>query len=224
TDIMAYNTYPGWYWAQPSTMKSSVAHWNGLVGSKGICVSEYGAGANIWHHQQDVQSAPKTDGIFHPEEWQAIVHEQNYRGISSSDFVWGSFVWNMFDFASASRNEGDILGLNDKGLVTYDRKVKKDAFYFYQSAWSESPVLHITSKRDIARREPATDIKIYSNCDNIRLKVNGQDCGHPDREDNILIWKNVSLKKGENRIEASGKKGTVELTDQCKWVLLDKKK
>lgn len=125
TDIMAYNTYPGWYWAQPSTMKSSVAHWNRLVGSKGICVSEYGAGANIWHHQQDVQSAPKTDGIFHPEEWQAIVHEQNYRGISSSDFVWGSFVWNMFDFASASRNEGDILGLNDKGLVTYDRKVKK---------------------------------------------------------------------------------------------------
>ena len=72
--------------------------------------------------------------------------------------------------------------------------------------------------------EPATDIKIYSNCDHIHLKVNGQDCGHPDREDNILIWKNVSLKKGENRIEASGKKGTVELTDQCKWVLLDKKK
>ena len=138
--------------------------------------------------------------------------------------MWGSFVWNMFDFASASRNEGDILGLNDKGLVTYDRKVKKDAFYFYQSAWSESPVLHITSKRDIARREPATDIKIYSNCDHIHLNENGQDCGHPDREDNILIWKNVSLKKGENRIEASGKKGTVELTDQCKWVLLDKKK
>lgn len=220
TDLMAYNTYPGWYWAQPSVMKSSVAHWNRLIGSKGICVSEYGAGANIWHHQQDVKSSPKTDGVFHPEEWQAIVHEQNYQAISSSDFVWGSFVWNMFDFASASRDEGDIQGLNDKGLVTYDRKVKKDAFYFYQSVWSEQPVLHIASRRDIARREPVTDIKIYSNCDNVRLKVNGQDCGSPAREGSIYIWKNISLKKGENRIEATGNRGSAGVSDQCKWVLL----
>lgn len=220
TDLMAYNTYPGWYWAQPSVMKSSVAHWNRLIGSKGICVSEYGAGANIWHHQQDVKSSPKTDGVFHPEEWQAIVHEQNYQAISSSDFVWGSFVWNMFDFASASRDEGDIQGLNDKGLVTYDRKVKKDAFYFYQSVWSEQPVLHIASRRDIARREPVTDIKIYSNSDNVRLKVNGQDCGSPAREGSIYIWKNISLKKGENRIEATGNRGSAGVSDQCKWVLL----
>lgn len=220
TDLMAYNTYPGWYWAQPSVMKSSVAHWNRLIGSKGICVSEYGAGANIWHHQQDVKSSPKTDGIFHPEEWQAIVHEQNYQAISSSDFVWGSFVWNMFDFASASRDEGDIQGLNDKGLVTYDRKVKKDAFYFYQSVWSEQPVLHIASRRDIARREPVTDIKIYSNCDNVRLKVNGQDCGSPTREGSIYIWKNISLRKGENRIETTGNRGAASVSDQCKWVLL----
>lgn len=220
TDLMAYNTYPGWYWAQPSVMKSSVAHWNRLIGSKGICVSEYGAGANIWHHQQDVKSSPKTDGVFHPEEWQAIVHEQNYQAISSSDFVWGSFVWNMFDFASASRDEGDIQGLNDKGLVTYDRKVKKDAFYFYQSVWSEQPVLHIASRRDIARREPVTDIKIYSNCDNVRLKVNGQDCGSPTREGSIYIWKNISLKKGENRIETTGNRGSAGVSDQCKWVLL----
>lgn len=220
TDLMAYNTYPGWYWAQPSVMKSSVAHWNRLIGSKGICVSEYGAGANIWHHQQDVKSSPKTDGVFHPEEWQAIVHEQNYQAISSSDFVWGSFVWNMFDFASASRDEGDIQGLNDKGLVTYDRKVKKDAFYFYQSVWSEQPVLHIASRRDIARREPVTDIKIYSNCDNVRLKVNGQDCGSPAREGSIYIWKNISLRKGENRIEATGNRGPSGVSDQCKWVLL----
>lgn len=220
TDLMAYNTYPGWYWAQPSVMKSSVAHWNRLVGSKGICVSEYGAGANIWHHQQDVKSSPKTDGVFHPEEWQAIVHEQNYQAISSSDFVWGSFVWNMFDFASASRNEGNIQGLNDKGLVTYDRKTRKDAFHFYKSAWSEQPVLHITGKRDIARREPVTNIKVYSNCDNVRLKVNGQDAGQPTREGTICIWKNISLKKGENRIEVSGNKGATRIADRCKWVLL----
>lgn len=220
TDIMAYNTYPGWYWAQPSMMKSSVAHWNRLVGSKGICVSEYGAGANVWHHQQDVKSAPKTDGIFHPEEWQSLVHEQNYQAINSSDFVWGSFVWNMFDFASASRNEGDLPGRNDKGLITYNRKIKKDAFYFYQSAWSKSPVLHITSKRDVARRDSITDIKVYSNCDNIRLRVNGQACENPVKKENIYIWQGVRLKKGENRIEVSGDKDHRTLSEKCNWILL----
>lgn len=122
TDIMAYNTYPGWYWGEPSTMRSSLGHWNRLVGEKGIAVSEYGAGANVWHHWQSDRKVPKADGIFHPEEWQAIVHEENYQAIASSPFVWGSFVWNMFDFASASRMEGDMPGMNDKGLVTYDRK------------------------------------------------------------------------------------------------------
>lgn len=220
TDIMAYNTYPGWYWAEPSTMKSSVAHWNRLVGSKGIAVSEYGAGANIWHHWQKVQRAPKTDGTFHPEEWQSIVHEQNYQAINSSDFVWGSFVWNMFDFASAFRNEGNIPGMNDKGLVTYDRKIRKDAFYYYKSLWSESPVLHLTSKRDVARIDTVTDIKVYSNCNNIRLEVNGKDCGKPVKNENIYVWKDISLKKGENRIEVSGNKEHHKLSDGCNWVLL----
>lgn len=220
TDIMAYNTYPGWYWAQPSMMKSSVAHWNRLVGSKGIGVSEYGAGANVWHHQQDVKSAPRTDGIFHPEEWQSIVHEQNYQAISDCNFVWGSFVWNMFDFASASRNEGNLPGRNDKGLLTYDRKIKKDAFYFYKSAWAKSPVLHITSRRDVARRDSITDVKVYSNCENIRLKVNGQECGNPIKRQNIYIWQGVGLRKGENQIEVCGDRDRHVLSEKCNWILL----
>lgn len=220
TDIMAYNTYPGWYWGEPSTMKSSLAHWNRLIGGKGIAVSEYGAGANIWHHWQTGQKTPKADGIFHPEEWQSIVHEQNYRAISEAPFVWGSFVWNMFDFASASRNEGSMQGMNDKGLVTYDRKIKKDAFYFYKSLWSEEPVLHITSKRDIARRDSAARIKVYSNCDNIVLKVNGKPGGVPTKENNIFIWENILLKKGENQINVSGRRNGIELSDHCKWIFL----
>lgn len=218
TDIMAYNTYPGWYWAEPSTMNSSLGHWNRLVGSKGIAVSEYGAGANPWHHWQKVSRAPKTDGTFHPEEWQSLVHEGNYQAIHKSDFVWGSFVWNMFDFASATRNEGNIRGLNDKGLVTYDRKIRKDAFYYYKSIWSEQPVLHLTSKRDVARIEPVINVKVYSNCNNVRLKVNGKDCGEPLKNENIYIWKEVSLQKGENKIEVAGSKEGRSLTDACNWV------
>ena len=150
-DIMAFNTYPGWYWAEPSEMKSTLERWNRQCGNKGIAVSEYGAGANVWHHWQTGKKTPKADGVFHPEEWQATVHEQTYDAIKRSGFAWGSFVWNMFDFASASRNEGDMPGMNDKGLVSYDRKIRKDAFYFYQSEWSEEPVVHIASRRDVAR-------------------------------------------------------------------------
>lgn len=220
TDIMAYNTYPGWYWGEPSTMKSSLVHWNRLIGEKGIAVSEYGAGANVWHHWQSDRKVPKADGIFHPEEWQSIVHEQNYQAIKDSPFVWGSFVWNMFDFASAFRNEGNMQGMNDKGLVTYDRKIKKDAFYYYKSLWSEEPVVHITGKRDIARNDSLTHIKVYSNCDHIVLKVNGKDCGNPLKNDNIYIWENVMLKKGENQINVSGDRNQIKLTDDCKWILL----
>jgi len=163
---------------------------------------------------------PKADGIFHPEEWQSIVHEQNYQAIEDSPFVWGSFVWNMFDFASAFRNEGSMQGMNDKGLVTYDRKIKKDAFYYYKSLWSEEPVVHITSKRDIARNDSLTRIKVYSNCDHIVLKVNGKEYGNPLKNDNIYIWENVTLRKGENQINVSGDRNQIKLTDDCKWILL----
>lgn len=220
TDIMAYNTYPGWYWGEPSTMKSSLVHWNRLIGEKGIAVSEYGAGANVWHHWQSDRKVPKADGIFHPEEWQSIVHEQNYQAIEDTPFVWGSFVWNMFDFASASRNEGNMQGMNDKGLVTYDRKIKKDAFYYYKSLWSEEPMVHITSKRDVARNDSLTRIKVYSNCDHIVLKVNGKDCGYPMRNGNIYIWENVTLRKGENLISVLGARNQIKIADGCKWILL----
>lgn len=220
TDIMACNTYPGWYWGEPSSMKSTLNNWNRSVGEKGIAVSEYGAGANVWHHWQSDRKVPKADGVFHPEEWQAIVHEENYQAIASSPFVWGSFVWNMFDFASASRMEGDMPGMNDKGLVTYDRKIKKDAFYYYQSLWSEEPVVHITSRRDIARNNSVTRIKVYSNCDHLVLKVNGKDCGAPVKNDNIYIWENVTLKKGENEINVSGDRNQVKQADRCKWFVL----
>ena len=218
-DIMAFNTYPGWYWAEPSEMKSTLERWNRQCGNKGIAVSEYGAGANVWHHWQTGKKTPKADGVFHPEEWQATVHEQTYDAIKRSGFAWGSFVWNMFDFASASRNEGDMPGMNDKGLVSYDRKIRKDAFYFYQSEWSEEPVVHIASRRDVARRDSLTDVKVYTNCETVRLKVNGKDYGSPERNGSICIWRKVGLKHGENQVEAFGHRGGQEFSDRCKWVL-----
>ena len=96
-----------------------------------IAISEYGAGASIYHQQDSlVQTSPGS--WWHPENWQTEYHIQNWKIISERPYVWGSFVWNMFDFGAAHRTEGDRPGINDKGLVTHDRKVKKDAFYFYK--------------------------------------------------------------------------------------------
>ena len=201
-------------------MASTLERWNGLVGGKGIAVSEYGAGANVEHHWQTGRKTPNVDGMFHPEEWQSIVHEQNYQAIMEADFVWGSFVWNMFDFASGGRNEGNTPGMNDKGLVTYDRKTKKDAFYFYKSLWTEEPMVYITSRRDAVRTIEDTPIKIYSNCDDVELFVNGKKCASSmERQGNICIWNAIRLAEGENLIEAKGldENGAVQCHDQCKW-------
>ncbi len=214
TDFMGHNTYPGWYWADPWTMGPSI-DWKRQ--GAGVCISEYGAGASVKHHEQGVTKAPKTDGDYHPEEWQATVHEGNYREITKRDYVWGTFVWNMFDFASSGRTEGDAYGMNDKGLVTYDRKIPKDAFYFYKANWSKEPVLYITSRRHEERAEEVTDVKVYSNGSHIVLTVNGVEYGTVPSDLGVYVWKGVRLNPGKNTIQVSGVYDGVTLTDQCEW-------
>jgi beta-galactosidase len=174
TDEIAWNEYPGWYGRQPPSHLGEVI--DGLhqrVPGKGLAISEYGAGASIRHHTQDLTQAPPPNGRWHPEEWQAFVHEETWRELSRRPFVWGSFVWNLCDFASAMRAEGDRDGINDKGLVTFDRQTRKDAFYFYKATWSPTPVLHLVSRRHTPRRHSVTPVKVYSNRGPVTLRLNG---------------------------------------------------
>jgi len=135
-------------------------------------------------------------------------------------FVWGTFVWCMFDFAVSTRHEGDQPGLNDKGLVTRDRQTKKDAFYFYKANWSAEPVLYLTSRRFTERTNAVTDVKIYSNLKEPELFVNGASQGkRSDGENGVFIWKNVALAPGENKISAQAQAGGQTLTDECMWKL-----
>lgn len=216
-DVLAFNSYPGWYFGNPNGMEKKLVEWNDAINKKGIGVSEYGAGASINHHQQGMTKAPDTKGRWHPEEWQAIVHEANYKQIKQADFVWGSFVWNMFDFASAGRKEGEQLGTNDKGLVTYDRKTRKDAFYFYKANWNPEPMVYITSKRHLVRDTVFTDIKAYSNCSKVELSVNGKSFGTTSGDNHVFIWKNIHLIPGKNKIAIKGKREGKEYVDECKW-------
>ena len=217
-DVLAFNAYPGWYGGgSPHKMERNIRAWNDSMHHKGVGVSEYGAGASINQHQQNMTLPPDTKGRWHPEEWQAIVHEANYKHIKQTDFIWGSFVWNMFDFASAGRKEGEQLGTNDKGLVTYDRKTRKDAFYFYKANWNPEPMVYITSRRHTVRDTAFTDIKAYSNCPKVELFVNGKTLGTTTEDNHVYIWKNIELLAGKNKITLKGTKEGKVFVDECEW-------
>ena len=219
SEILAFNSYPGWYYGKPDDMGLMLDLWNEAGHHRGIGVSEYGAGASIKHHDQALIK-PKASSLWHPEEWQAHVHELNYMAIAARPFVWGSFVWNMFDFASAGRNEGDTHSRNDKGLVTFDRKTRKDAFFFYQANWSAQPVLHITGSRHTPRRESSTPVKVYANAKAVTLQVNGRDAGAGRAAGfGIFIWDDVRLAKGRNTVTAQAEINGAKLADQCVWTL-----
>ena len=218
-DLLGWNIYPGWYRGTRDDFgavldKSRLDSRHG-----GFCVSEYGAGANVTQHE-DNPKQPKPGGPWHPEEWQALVHESAWAAMKQRPFVWGTFVWNMFDFAVATRHEGEMPGRNDKGLVTYDRKIKKDAFHFYQANWSDEPMVYITSRRFTERINAVTDVKIYSNAKEVELLLNGVSQGKPSDGTNcVFIWKNVTLKSGENQIAAKAERVGKKLSDSCVWTL-----
>lgn len=219
TDNIAWNRYDGWYGATPATLASWLDKTHQAHPEIKIAISEYGAGASIYHQQDSlVQTSP--GNWWHPENWQTEYHIQNWKIISERPYVWGSFVWNMFDFGAAHRTEGDRPGINDKGLVTHDRKVKKDAFYFYKANWNPEPMVYIAGRRSVNRVKPVTEVQIFSNCAEVTLKVNGQIIKkmQPDGV-KVCIFKDIRLKKGENNIEVSAKNGKRVITDACCWIL-----
>lgn len=219
TDNIAWNRYDGWYGATPATLASWLDKTHQAHPEIKIAISEYGAGASIYHQQDSlVQTSPGS--WWHPENWQTEYHIQNWKIISERPYVWGSFVWNMFDFGAAHRTEGDRPGINDKGLVTHDRKVKKDAFYFYKANWKPEPMVYIAGRRSVNRVKPVTEVQIFSNSAEVTLKVNGQIIKkmQPDGV-KVCIFKDIRLKKGENNIEVSAENGKRVITDACCWIL-----
>lgn len=223
SDLIAWNKYFGWYKdAAPSVSKFfDQAHDT----SKGqpVGVSEYGAGASIHHHQWPLVQEDRADSHFHPEEAQAYCHEGNWDAFRKRPFLWAKFIWVFADYQTYMRQEGDTDGFNDKGLLTYDRKTKKDAFFFYKANWNPEPMVYITSRRFVRRTNPQTDVKVYSNLSEVTLYVNGKKQGtmKPD-EMRRIIWKDIKLDKGQNDIRVEGKSGKTIQVDTCVWYYLDK--
>ena len=219
-DLVAWNKYFGWY--NPN-MAAAGKFFDDVKASSGaypVGISEYGAGASIYHHCQPKDFPEKTAAKFHPEERQSQVHEKMWELIKARPWFWCSFIWNLADFQSAMRNEGDTPGINDKGLTTYDRSVKKDAFFFYKAEWNKEPVLYISSRRFTKRSEAETEVKVYTNQSDATLFVNGIKIGTAKNDGmSRIVWPDVTLKKGDNLIEVTSGKGKKALRDYCIWTL-----
>ncbi len=220
SDVTDFNRYGGWYGGSPGDFAPWADSIHRNYPTRSIGVSEFGAGASIKQHTDNV-TQPVADSKFHPEEWQNVFHETYWQAMQARPFLWSKFVWNLFDFAIDSRDEGDAPGRNDKGLVTYDRSTRKDAFYYYKANWSDSPVLYLTDRRFTQRTNATTDVKVYSNLDSVTLKVNGVSIGSNTSTNRIFRWQNVSLAPGDNLIEVSGQREGVTFTDTCTWIAPD---
>ena len=221
-DILGINKYFGWYLGDFSQMGVFLDRFHAANPQMPVGVSEYGAGASIFQHEEMAPARrPKAAGSWHPEEYQAKYHEEYWLQFKARPWLWGTYVWCLFDFASAGRNEGDTIGRNDKGLVTADRRTRKDAFYWYQANWATMPMVHITSKRFCDRTNAATELKIYSNADEVEAKLNGLTLGKKTSGDRRFVWPAVTLKPGVNRVEAIAyRAGKPVATDSCGWNLL----
>ena len=217
TDVIAFNRYFGWYTGKLSDWPAALDKLHQEWPTRGVGISEYGAGASINQHEISTNQ-PVATSHWHPEEYQDVAHEQTWLAMKDRPWLWCELVWNMFDFAVGQRDEGDTPGRNDKGLVTYDRKVKKDAFFWYKANWTTAPFVYITSRRFTNRTEPKTPVKIYSNCDAVELKINGVSQGTARSTNHIFLWNDMPLKPGENRIEVSGTQAGKTYTDSCLWV------
>jgi beta-galactosidase len=215
TDIVAYNGYAGWYRQTPAAWPGVLDDLRNARPGRAVGISEFGAGASIYQHEAAATQPAANLNPWHPEEWQATVHEAAWRAMKDRPWLWCEFLWNMFDFAADQRAEGDQAGRNDKGMVTYDRKNKKDTFYFYKANWSDEKFAYITDRR-FTPRNVSAPIKVYSNCRAVELWVNGKSAGLQFGDDiHRFVWVNVELKPGKNELRAVGMDGGKTYEDEC---------
>ncbi|HIY34932.1 MAG TPA: glycoside hydrolase family 2 protein [Candidatus Eubacterium faecigallinarum] len=169
-DVISYNHYFGWYGGNVAMNGTWFDDFHKKYPGRCVGLSEYGCEALNWH-TSDPQQGDYT------EEYQTYYHEELIKQIAKRPYLWATHVWNMFDFAADARSEGGENGMNHKGLVTFDRKYKKDSFYAYKAWLSQEPFVHICSKRYVDRVEDVTEVTVYTNQPQVELFANGKSLG-----------------------------------------------
>lgn len=221
TDAIAFNKYFGWYYDKIEDFGPFYDDFHARYPNAKVGLSEYGAGGSINQHVSqfvpEENPRPTSRGPWHPEEKQTANHIGHIKMIAERDFIWGSYIWNMFNFGSNHRREGDTPSENDKGLVSMDRKIRKDAFYLYKANWNKNEkTVHICSKRYTQRKEDVTDVVVFTTAPSATLFVNGKQTGKMEADKYAtVIWKNVKLNKGKNLVEIKTSDGN----DSVEWTV-----
>lgn len=220
-DIQGINHYFGWYGGKIEDLGPWAERVQRDFPAYKVILSEYGADGNIDIGQEEVVK-PKdvVTGKSFPENYQTETHIQQWAAIENNPIIAASYVWNMFEFAVPAWNRGGVNARNLKGLVTFDRKRKKDAFYWYKANWNPEPMIYLANRRDDKRTKRETKIQVFSNLSGVDLEVNGaRYTAKPGVNNKHWVVEGVELKTGENKIVAKGKSNGLEMTDEMIWIL-----
>lgn len=198
TDILGFNLYYGWYYGQIEELQGRLDAIHAANPGKPIILTEYGVDTNPRFHSLE----PKAND--YSEEYQLKFIGNAIRAISERSWMAGGYVWNMFDFGSAGRDEGGKKGQNQKGLITIDRQTKKDAFFLYKANWSAEPFVYAAGRRFVNRAQEATDITVLSNMQRLTLTVNGVPVAEKIVEGASTVFAQIALLPGENTVRVTG--------------------
>ena len=194
TDVESYNHYFGWYGGKMEDNGPWLDNFHKVHPEICLGLSEYGCEGIITYH------GPNPACKDYSEEYQALYHEHMAKVLDERPWIWSSHVWNMFDFGCAARNEGGVAGRNNKGLVTMDRRTKKDSYYIYQAYWSSRPMLHLCGRRYAQRAGDTTQIRVYSNQPSVALYINGKLVAEKSAE-KVFVFE-AALEDGFNIVTA----------------------
>ena len=195
TDVVSYNHYFGWYGGEVEENGPWLDKFHAMHPDKCLGVSEYGAENILMWHSAEPENHDYT------EEYANHYHQEMLKTFATRPYLWATHQWNCFDFAADARNEGGVQGRNSKGLITYDRKIKKDAFYIYKAWWNPEPMVFVSGCRFVNRGKEERNVIVYTNCDEVTLVINGQDVATKQAQDHMIVFENVIV-DGENIVTA----------------------
>jgi beta-galactosidase len=220
-DLGGANRYFGWYFGKADDLGPHLDLLRSKRPAQPLSVTEYGVGTAVSMHTDNVLGGPiDSRGRPQPEEYGNYIHETALAQIEARPYLFASWLWNSFDFATTIRAEGDAQDINTKGLVTYDRSIKKDAFYLYKANWSKQPTVHIVGRRHVNRAYATIDVKVYSNAESTELNLNGASLGKLSNcSQNTCVWKGISLASGRNEITAQATFSDTVVVDKVEWNL-----
>lgn len=218
-DIQGINHYFGWYGGEIGDIEQWVEGLERDFPGYRVIFSEYGAEANVNQQEEVVGEYGRYFSQFYPETFATKFHEIQWGVIARHPYLVASYIWNTFDFATPATTQGGVEARNMKGLVTFDRKIKKDPFYWYKANWSAEPVLYLTQRRAVERENQVTPVTVYSNVGEPQLFVNGvrQHDLSKGTTDVHYIFRDVRLQEGENILEVKALRDGQEYADRIVW-------